>query len=37
MQNIFGTDVCIKFKIEEISITGDYSRKTDYAFALLRV
>ena len=29
MENIFGTEMCIKFESEEISITGDYSSKSD--------
>ena len=29
MENIFGTEMCIKFESKEISITGDYSSKSD--------
>ena len=29
MENILGTDMCIKFESEEISITGDYCSKSD--------
>ena len=29
MENNFGTEMCIKFESEEISITGDYCSKSD--------
>ena len=29
MENILGTEMCLKFEIEEISIAGDYCSKSN--------